>query len=178
MFLSPAGCKKSQNLAPLTFKAKYFGDSSSPRGLPNVWVCFSPIFMPLVSAPPTDSPVSPFSSYPYVYPSYPLSCGLFSTSSCGVYSASQWIIYWVYLHSSEHYIVVSMGWDEPRISLLSHLCQKSLKKKMFINFYFKLEILSIFSFSRDIKKYTIKNIFKNFWIILYINFLPEKDFTL
>ena len=52
--VSPADWKNSQNSAPLVFKAKYYGDSSLPRGLPGMKACFSSFSIPMASFLPLD----------------------------------------------------------------------------------------------------------------------------
>ena len=76
-------------ITPLCFfKAKYYGDLSSPckfsvPGVSGMKVCSPPLSISIASLSPADSLKGPFSSQLCLCLSYSLQCGLFSTFSCG-----------------------------------------------------------------------------------------------
>lgn len=111
------------------FKAKYYGDSSSPCGLPvpgipGMNICISPFSGPVLSLPLAESSVGLFSSPPCLHPSNPLPCGLFSMLNYGESVLPVLKLFLSYLHWHGCYLVVSMGQGELRIFLLHYLPQK------------------------------------------------------
>lgn len=102
--LSLAGCKSSQNLALLDFKARRYGDLTSPGRLPSVIAYFFPLSIPVApSLPPRAcGPLTPHC----LCPSYLFLCGLFSTLSCRVFFFQSSVHFWITYMDNVCYLVV------------------------------------------------------------------------
>ena len=90
--LSPIGCKNSWNSGLLTFQANCYGDLSSLcaplcTSLSLTFLCGPGCF-------PTIASTISFSPKLCLCPFHLPQCGLFSTFSCGVFSASFKIYFW------------------------------------------------------------------------------------